>query len=124
MQQLTLNVTDTKLNVLLDFLIEKNLLWSYNPEQAKYLPESIIIEHILLYGDVPQLRLLFRTIALERIEKVWEQHLLPQPNLRKTNYYLAKFYFNKQKNIFKYIDHFINHETRRDKLQRLIAENG
>jgi hypothetical protein len=109
---------------LLDYLVKHNLLWSYDPQQVQFLPENIIIEQTLRYGDVPQLRLLFETIDIKIIQKVWEQHLLPQPQYKKMNYYLAKLYFKKRGNIHQYIDYFIQNETRLNKLQRLIAENS
>ena len=112
------------MQTLRDYLLAKNLLWSYDPARIHDLPDALIIEQVLVYGDVPQLAQLFVEFPKETIRSVWEQKLLPQAHYRKINYYLAIFYFDIKGDVRAYIDHFIQYETRIDKLQRLAAENS
>jgi hypothetical protein len=79
---------------LIDYLSEHHFLWSYDPSSLHKLPDKILIEHTLLYADVPQLRYLFELFPKATIEQVWKETLLPVPEYRKLNYYLALIYFD------------------------------
>lgn len=80
-------------NEFSDILWEKGILWPYDQSKAHQLPESIIIEHTLLYGDVGELKLLFILFEQIDIRKVWEDKLAPQKRYHKLNTYLATFFF-------------------------------
>lgn len=80
-------------NEFSNILWKKGILWPYDRSKANQLPESIIIEHTLLYGDVGELKLLFALFEQIHIRKVWEEKLVPQKRYHKLNTYLATFFF-------------------------------
>ena len=84
------------------YLIQHNHLWSYDAGQVKNLPDSILIEHALLYCDVEGLLLLFESFDKEDIRYVWEQKIVPHRRYHKLNFYLGLFFFR-----IKNIRHFL-----------------
>lgn len=78
---------------LVKYLIANNHLWSYDTQQAGQLPDSILIEHALLYSDVEGLLLLFKTFEKEEIQRVWENKIVPHKRYHKLNIYLGMFFF-------------------------------
>jgi hypothetical protein len=106
---------------ILDFvkkMHQKGFLWSYSSEYLEHLPPSILIEHVLIYGNIEDIQQLFELFEYKRIQKVWKMILVPNPNHRKLNYYLAIFYFH-----YKNPKRLLNrqYETRLERLQRLAA---
>ena len=105
---------------LINLLAQQGFLWSYDPAKVGSLPDEIIIEHTLIYADTPQIQTLFEIYNAKTIKKVWKKSILPNIRYRKLNYFLAKFFFN-----YRHPNILLNqhHETRLEKLQRLVAEN-
>ncbi len=101
-------------------LHRKGLLWSYDAAHLDTLPESILIEHALIYGDIPEIKTLFELFSFDLVKKTWKKTILPNPNHRKLNYYLAIFYFH-----YKQPYRLLNkkYETRIERLQRIAAQN-
>ena len=99
-------------------LAKRGLLWSYDASQVDTLPDTVLIEHGFVYGDVPDIQAIFEIFPLKIIKKIWKTVLLPNPNHRKLNYYLAIFFFH-----YKNPKRVINkkYETRLDRLQRLAS---
>jgi hypothetical protein len=101
-------------------LHHRGLLWSYDAVHLDTLPESILIEHALIYGDIPDIKALFELFSFDFVKKTWKKIVLPNPNHRKLNYFLAIFYFH-----YKNPTRLLNkkYETRIERLQRLAAQN-
>ena len=77
----------------LNSLINQNLFWSYDPEQIEQLDDSIIIEHVLIFGNVLEILQLFNLFEFNVIEDVWRNNILWQKRYKKLNFYLGKFIF-------------------------------
>ena len=75
------------------YLIQHNHLWSYDARQVENLPDSVLIEHALLYSDVEGLLLLFKSFDKDDIRRVWEQKIVPHRRYHKLNFYLGLFFF-------------------------------
>ena len=87
-----------------------NLFWSYSKNiTLADIPEELLIEKILLYGDIKELILLFQAYPYNQIYKVWTEELLPDKRYKEANYFLAKFFFKTDINS-------IRIETKIDKL--------
>ena len=57
--------------------INRDNFWSYNKNDS-ILPDRIIIEHILIYGDLNEIAALFKIIPADRIIKVHRLFIKPQ----------------------------------------------
>ena len=91
-----------------------NLFWSYSKDiTLADIPEELLIEKILLYGDIKDLILLFQTYPYNHIYKVWTEELLPDKRYNEANYFLAKFFFKTDINS-------ITVETKMDKLMKIM----
>ncbi len=90
-------------------LAQRGLLWSYDPSEVGNLPDSVLIEHGLIYGDVPDIKAIFEIFPKKIIKNTWKKVLLPNPNHRKLNYYLAIIFFHIKK---PYLLLNQSHETR------------
>ncbi|MFN0213204.1 MAG: hypothetical protein ACKVT2_03035 [Saprospiraceae bacterium] len=117
-----MNSQDFKKKSLLEALAAKGLLWSYQPAQTKHLADSIIIEHTLAFGDVPELQILFSIFPREEIKQVWIECLLPDERYRKSNRYLGLFFFEIQE-IDQFLNQHANDYSRMEKLRLLAANN-
>lgn len=80
--------------LLVKKLIERGLLWSYDTSEGEDLPNTVIIEQTLLFGDVPELKMLFRQYPKDAIKKIWLKSIVPDKRYKKINFYLARFFFN------------------------------
>lgn len=103
-------------------LSRRGCLWSYDPEKVALLPDAVLIEHALVYGDVPDIENAFVLFGKPAVEAAWRAHVLPDARFRKLNNYLARIYFG-IKNPAPLLDQAIAHETRLARLQRLAAED-
>ena len=93
---------------------DSNLFWSYSKDiTVADIPEELLIEKILLYGDIKDLILLFQTYPYDTIYKVWTEALLPDKRYKPANYFLAKFFFKTNMDNIKV-------ETKLDKLINII----
>lgn len=103
--------------ILFKFAKDLNLFWSYSKDIAlNDIPEEILIEKILTYGDIKELILLFNTYPYNILYKVWTEELIPDKRLEEVNYFLAKFFFKTDINNIKV-------ETKMDKLIKITKEN-
>ena len=107
---------------LLKKLINENILWSYDPSAASDISDSILIEHTLIYADVEEIKELFLIFDKERIERVWENKIIPDNRYIRLNYYLGKFFFN-IKDVQTYIKQKSIMHSRYEKIRRISAEN-
>ena len=93
---------------------DSNFFWSYSKDiTVADIPEELLIEKILLYGDIKDLILLFQTYPYDTIYKVWTEALLPDKRYKPANYFLAKFFFKTDINS-------ITAETKMDKLIKMM----
>jgi hypothetical protein len=99
-------------NVFVRQLEKRHVFWSYSP--GAVLPDEVIIEHVLKFGDISDIIELFELFPKDEIEKVWYKTMAPDNRFDKTNHYLKLFFF---KNISKPI------ETRYDRIKRACSEN-
>ncbi|MCL4448152.1 MAG: hypothetical protein M1483_01640 [Actinobacteria bacterium] len=81
--------------VLFNIAKDLDLFWSYSKDiTSENMPDEILIEKILAYGDIDALILLFKTYPYNILYKVWERELIPDGRFEPANYFLAKFFFN------------------------------
>ena len=57
--------------------INRDNFWSYSKNDS-ILPDRIIIEHVLIYGDLNEIAALFKIIPADRIIKVFRLFIKPQ----------------------------------------------
>ena len=107
---------------LLKKLINENIFWSYDKSTALDISDSILIEHILIYADVEEIKELFLIFNKEKIQKVWENKIIPDNRYLRINYYLGKFFFN-IKDVQNFIKEKSNINSRYEKIRRISAEN-
>ena len=94
-----------------------NLFWSYSKDiTERDIPDEILIEKILTYGDIKDLILLFNAYPYDFLYKVWTEELIPDKRLEEVNYFLAKFFFKTDINNIKV-------ETKMDKLIKIMKAN-
>ncbi|MHB1665621.1 MAG: hypothetical protein ACYCT7_10270 [bacterium] len=94
-----------------------NLFWSYSKDIIhEDMPDEILIEKILVYGDINALILLFKVYPYDILYKVWVREIIPDKRFASANYFLAKFFFKTDINDIKV-------ETRMDKLIKIMNSN-
>ncbi|MBL6963306.1 MAG: hypothetical protein ISR55_05740 [Bacteroidetes bacterium] len=79
---------------LFNYLKNRKLFWSYDVGEYNSKYDSLIIEHILLYGDVNELNSLFSLFTFSMIKDIWLRKVITDKRYYKLNYYLAVIYFN------------------------------
>jgi len=104
------------------YLIQHNHLWSYDARQVENLPDSVLIEHALLYSNVEGLLLLFKSFDKDDIRRVWEQKIVPHRRYHKLNTYLGLFFF-RIPNIRTFLEQRIVEYPRLRRLELLASEN-
>ncbi len=103
-----------KKEALLKTAKDLNLFWSYSKDiTLTDIPDELLIEKILLYGDIKDLILLFQEYPYSAIYKIWTERLLPDKRYNEANYFLAKFFFKTDINSIKV-------ETKIDKLIKIM----
>ena len=73
---------------------QKGLFWSYDKKlvYSKDL-DILLIENILKYGDIEELKKLFLLYGKRVIKKVWKEKLINDTHFIKLNYFLARIFF-------------------------------
>ena len=74
-------------------VFDQNWLWSFSEHSKDQITDGTIIEQVLLFGDVPELKQLFSIFDKEAIKKTWIEKVLHQSRYHKLNTYLATFFF-------------------------------
>lgn len=105
-------------NTFVTSLADRNFFWSY--QKGQDIPDPVVIEQVLLQGEVPDLKLLFRMFDNALVRRVWEEKILPQRRYRKINYYLGTFFFDID-DIRKLLNKRADDHPRLDRLQKLAA---
>jgi hypothetical protein len=57
------------------------------------LNKTVVIEHILRFGDIDEINQIIEMYGIEECKKCWEAVLLPDIRIKKMNYFYAKFFF-------------------------------
>ncbi len=75
-------------------ILQRGLLWSY-AKNLTYSPklDTLLIEKVLKYGDIPDLKKLFSLYHNDIIKKVWEKTMIMDTRFIKSNYFLARSFF-------------------------------
>ncbi len=68
--------------------------WSYAPDAD--IPDEVLIEEALRWGDVEELQALFKMFSGKEIKRVWREKMLPDERIYRHNFYLAAIFFNIQ----------------------------
>ena len=80
---------------LIKKLVNEGLFWSYDKFKiVNMCPDSILIEHTLKYGDIEEIKILFKIFKKSYIKSVWEKRMKYDCRFLKLNYYLARIFFN------------------------------
>jgi hypothetical protein len=109
-------------NAFIQSLIKRNLFWSYALTDTSLLPDELLIEHVLAYGEPEDIINLMKYFKFIQIKKVWQQKLLPDTRFKNANVWLAKIFFN-IKQTDKYIKKYSQQNNRYDKLRLLASKD-
>ena len=109
-------------NSFIQSLINRNLFWSYALSNPSTLPDELLIEHVLAYGEPEDIINLKKYFKLIQIKQVWQQKLLPDTRFKNANVWLAKVFFN-IKQTDKYIKKYSQQNNRYDKLRLLASKD-
>jgi hypothetical protein len=74
---------------LVEYLKNRNNLWSYDKSKINYLPDDLFIELILIYGDIEEIVSLELLYPIEKIRDIWEEKLLPNGYFEYAAVYVA-----------------------------------
>ncbi len=76
-------------------MLSQKLFWSYDVKSPEQIPEGLLIETVLLYGDFPHLNTLFKVFDKSVIQSIWEnQILIREPRYHDLNVLLGWLYFD------------------------------
>lgn len=79
-------------------LADSGLMWSYDTANPAAVPDSVLIEHTLVYLDLDDIRLLFDLFPDRKIKAVWRSQMIPRDDYYHTlNRFIAWFYFGIKK---------------------------
>jgi hypothetical protein len=95
-------------------LMKKRVLWSYSPDAD--LPDGIIVEYTLKYGEVHDIINLFEIFSEDFISQTWLETMSNDDRFDKTNHYLKLFFL-------KNLDDHEPVETRYEKIKRISEGN-
>lgn len=105
---------------LLNKLKRQGAFWSYQIDNPAEVPDSILIEQTLRWGDVPEILVLFNLFPMQKIKQIWELTLLPDKRIYPHNYYLARVFFNIDEPE-KYILSLQKQNSRYERLRKLTS---
>ena len=81
------------------FLIEKlkqeHCLWSYESNSIQDVPDDILVELVMLYLDIEEIKLLFQLFGYKKVKKAWIENVVAQgERYYNLNYFFAWYYFH------------------------------
>ena len=90
-----MQIQSDKKNILLKKLSVTNAFWSYDKSTLKIenISDNLLIENSFIHGDVEEIKLLFQIFPREKLQKVWNEKLIPDKRYYKLNYYLGVCFF-------------------------------
>jgi hypothetical protein len=95
-------------------------LWSYSVDALKSMPENLLIEEALRYGDVPEIMMVFKLYPLKLVRQVWREKMIPDQRIYGHNVYLASIFFNIE-NPKRYILPLQKKLSRYERIRKLTA---
>ncbi|SRR6056297_652831 len=72
----------------------QGFFWSYTIENPDAVPDEILIEEVLRYGDVEDIQWAFAFYGRSEVFKIWKKHLIPDDRIYRHNYYLSRVFFD------------------------------
>lgn len=79
-------------------LIKENCLWSYDTSSITDLPDDLLVEKVLVYLDLDEIKQLFKILPFKTIKNIWKERLVPQGDYYYTlNRFFAWYYFHAKK---------------------------
>jgi hypothetical protein len=86
---------DSTIADLFEKMKSKNFFWSYSKEiSLEEIDTALLVETVLKYGDVDDIKLLFKHYNEADLKEIWIQRLVPDERFQKLNFYLARIFFN------------------------------
>lgn len=82
----------TKKEILYHRLKELRAFWNY--DDAPNMPDAVLIEAALRWGDVEEIQMTFDLFSADNIKKVWIEQMLPDERIYPHNFYLAAIFFD------------------------------
>lgn len=81
------------------FLIEKlkqeHCLWSYESNSIQDVPDDILVELVMLYLDIEEIKLLFQLFGYKKVKKAWIENVVAQgERYYNLNHFFAWYYFH------------------------------
>ncbi|MCK5808742.1 hypothetical protein KAH37_07145 [bacterium] len=96
----------------------QNIFWSYNVNSVEDISDALLIEHCLIYSDIPEIKMLFQIFPFKFIKEVWVKRVVPDKRYDKLNYYLGKIFFGIDEiNLF--LEQKLAAESRFERLKQL-----
>jgi hypothetical protein len=74
-------------------LQKNNLFWSYHTPEGEIDSEELLIEKVLLYLDLEEIRKLFSIFPKEDVKRVWMEKMVPDSRYHSLNVLYAFLYF-------------------------------
>lgn len=86
---------DSRIVDLFEKMKSKNFFWSYSGDiSVDDIDRGILVETVLKYGDVADIKVLFSCYDKNFLKEVWIKHLVFDDRFKKLNFYLAKIFFD------------------------------
>ncbi len=99
-------------------MLDQKMFWSYAVKSPGQIPDPLLIETVLLFGDIPHLNALFKVFTKDTIQSIWEnQILIREPRYHDLNVFLGWLYF-KIAHPEKYIRHIFSQNNPYERLKR------
>ena len=89
-------------------LIEENAFWSYDKSSIVVIPDDVLIEKVLLHLDIEDVQALFSLFPKKKIQKVWQDVVLPREPLYHNINKLYAFMFFDIEHADRYIRYYKN----------------
>lgn len=106
---------------LFEKMKSKNFFWSYSKTiSPDEIDSEILVETVLKYGDVEDIKVLFKCYNEIYLREVWIKRLVFDDRFRKLNFYLAKIFFNMD---LEQIKQERRGDDRGNKLRMLASQN-
>jgi len=86
---------DSRIVDLFEKMKSKNFFWSYSRDiSPEEIDSEILVETVLKYGDVADIKVLFSYYDKIYLKEVWIRRLVFDDRFKKLNFYLAKIFFD------------------------------
>ncbi|HAN78950.1 MAG TPA: hypothetical protein DCQ31_14895 [Bacteroidales bacterium] len=107
-------------NELTKKLKSMGAFWSYDATGLQNIPENVLIEDGLRWGDVAEILCLFEIFGQKKVKQVWKEKLIIDARIYDHNYYLGTIFFD-IKNPKRYMKHLLNKNSRYERIKTFNA---